>query len=569
MMRQLLKLLPKTLLGLLLSILCLLGLSFNVYAAPAEYTDLLADAQYQEDNGSYVHGKGDGILTEDYTLPADTTLCWNGGNLTIASGVTLTISEGSCLEMSFDSITGKNRTFLLEEGATIRILGEIEKDEYGALKTRLNFIHVNVEINGTIDSNVQGLDGSCADITLNGTIHSKGPTVCYEQCEITFLGGEYLANKSSITERKYEQVFAGIIEVYGGIFSKKMAKNTLMDNVEMHKREDGNYEAIAIPEEELNLSEAENTEDSSNPADKVKALFSSAVNKAKDVFNEAVTANGGIKQALKTPEFMINMIMVFGILCGFLYCVYDFIRAPLKKKFKLLWEAVLVLVIVGGGFWLIWQYVTKDLEAQQALTRPEYSEDAEVVTTLIDDKLSSMNGLEAYGPGVYQIGNDIEPGTYYLEVDNTSETVNPFYIYFSKTPDFKEKEIGLWVSRSYVEFEKGWYVTVIGAHFVKAGEQAVYEPSEIDGSLVYASGEYLVGRDLAPGTYSYEPTNNETFFVKLRDGAITAKEAAWTSYDSTGQNTYDMSSQPTHFTVREGQTITVAPWSSAKLTFIE
>lgn len=569
MIKQLSKLLSRTLAGFLLSLLCMLSFSFHVYAAPADFTDLMAGAKYDETNDWYCQEEGDGILTEDYTLPENTTLHWYGGNLTIASGVTLTISEGSCLEMSFDPITGKNRTFLLEEGATIRILGDIDYDEYGALKTRLNFIHVNVKINGTIESNVQGLDASQSDITLNGTIHSNGPTICYEQCEITFLGGEYLANESSITERKYEQAFEGIIEVYDGVFSKEMAKATLMDGITMHKREDGTYEAITIPEEESNLSEAENTHEQGSLMDKLKNFFSSAVSKVKEVFNEAVAANGGIKEAWKRPEFLVCMIMVLGILAGFLYYIYDFIRAPLKKKFKILIETALVIIIVGGGFWLIWEYVTKDLEAQQALTRPEYSEEIEVVTTFIEDKRSYMNGLDAYGPGIYQIGKDIDPGTYYLEADDLSANINPFYIYFSKTPDFKEKEVGLWVSRSYVEFERGWYVTVIGAHFVKAGEQAVYEPSEIDGCPSYTPGEYLVGRDLAPGTYSYEPNSNETFHIQVRDGAITAKEVSWTSYDSDGQNTYDMSSQPTQFTVREGQTITVAPWNSAKLTPIE
>lgn len=568
-MKQFSNLFSKILSCFLLGIICLLAFSIDVCAAPVEYTDLMSDAEYEGTDGRYFHGVSDGILVEDYTLPANTTLCWTDGNLTIASGVTLTISEGSCLEIAFDPVTGKNRTFLLEEGATIRILGDIDYDEYGALKTRLNFIHVNVEINGTIESSVQGLDASQSDIILNGTIYSNGPTICYEQCEISFLGGEYLAGESTITERKYEQAFDGIIEVYGGIFSKEMARSTLTDGITMHKREDGTYEAIVIPEEESNLSEAEIAQKQSSLIEKLKSFFSSAINKAKEVFNEAVAANGGIKEAWKKPEFLVCMIMVLGILAGFLYYIYDFIRAPLKKKFKILIETALVIIIVGGGFWLIWEYVTKDLEAQQALTRPEYSEEAEVVTTLIKDNLSHMNGLEAFSPGVYQIGTDIEPGTYYLEADDLSATINPFYIYFSRTPDFKEKDIGLWVSRSYVEFERGWYVTVIGAHFVKAGEQAIYTPSESDGYTVYTSGEYLVGRDLLPGTYSYEPVGNETFHIQVRNGAITAKEVSWTSYDSDGQNTYDMSSQPTQFTVSEGQTITISPWSSAKLTLME
>lgn len=110
----------------------------------------MADATYNESTSKYEHHEGDVILVEDYTLPENTTLGWYNSNLTIASGVTLTISEGSLLEIA----AGKNRLFLLEEGATIRILGEPELNEYGALKARLDILHMNAEINGTIESNV-------------------------------------------------------------------------------------------------------------------------------------------------------------------------------------------------------------------------------------------------------------------------------------------------------------------------------------------------------------------------------------------------------------------------------
>lgn len=554
-----------TLLGLLLGVFCLLGYSIDSYAAPTEYTDLMTDAEYDETNDKYVHSEGDGILVKDYTLPENTTLGWYSGNLTIASGVTLTISEGSLLEVA----TGKEGLFLLEEGATIRILGEPELNEHNALKARLDFLHMNAEINGTIESDSQGLDASCSTLHLNGTIHSNGPALYVEQCDIIFLGGEYLTNKSDIIERKYEQAFEYFVTVYGGIFSKEMAKTYLADGVEMHKLEDGTYEAVSIPEENLAQTANETNDNEGNFIDKIKNFFHSVIQKAKEVFHEAVDANGGMKEAWKKPEFLILMIMVFGIAAGFLYYIYDFIRAPLKKKFKILIETVVVIVIVGGGLWLIWEYVTKDLESQQSMTRPEYSEDVETTRTLINDSLSFMNGLEAYGPGIYQVGKDIEPGVYYLEATTLSERINPFYIFFSKTPDFSDREIGLWVSRSYVKFESGWYITVIDANFIEAGEQTVYEPSAIGGAHLYTAGEYLVGRDIMPGTYSYEPSNEETFWIKLRNTPITAKEVSWTSYDTENYNTYDMGTESTTITLTEGQTITISPWSGAKLTLLE
>lgn len=174
------------------------------------------------------------------------------------------------------------------------------------------------------------------------------------------------------------------------------------------------------------------------------------------------------------------------------------------------------------------------------MTRPEYLEDVEVTRTLIKDSLSLMNGLEAYGPDVYQVGKDIEPGVYYLEAATLSERINPFYVFFSRTPDLSDREISLWVSRSYVEFESGWYITVIDANFIEAGKQAVYGPS-----------------------------NEETFWIKLRNTPITAKKVSWTSYDTEDYNTYDMSTESTQITLTDGQTITISPWSGAKLTLLE
>lgn len=571
-MKRIQKELPIFLLGLLFCIACLFGFSIDSYAASKEYTNLMDGTEYDAVNDRYFHTEGDGILTADYTLPENTILQWHGGNLTIASGVTLTIPEGSCLEMAADSISGKNRYFVLEEGATIRIQGEAELNEYGVLKERLNLLHINAEINGTIESDVQGLDASCSDLRLNGTIHSNGPALHVEQCEITFLGGEYLTNGSTVVERKYEPAFECIITVYGGVFSKDMGKRNLADGIEMNRCEDGNYEAVAISQENLNNAESEAGDDEKQKdsvIDKIKNFFHMVAEKVKEIFDEAITANGGIKEAWKKPEFIVCMIMVFGIAAAFLYCVYDFIRAPWKQKIKLLVEYIIVIVVVGGGIWLIWEYVNKDIEKQQALVRPEYSEDTEVVKTLIEDELSYMNGLEAYGPGIYLIGEDIQPGVYYLEADDLSAAIAPYYVYFSKTPDFKEKEVGIWVSRSFLKLEKGWYMTVIGAHFVEAGRQKAYEPSEMDGALVYAAGEYLVGRDLAPGTYTYEPTNEESFRIQVRDDAITANEVSWTQYAVEEHNNYDMGTNPTIITVTEGQSITIAPWSKAKLTPVE
>lgn len=58
-----------------------------------------------------------------------------------------------------------------------------------------------------------------------------------------------MTNESAIIERKYEQAFEYFVTVYGGAFSKEMAKTYLADDVEMHKLEDGTYEAVAIPED--------------------------------------------------------------------------------------------------------------------------------------------------------------------------------------------------------------------------------------------------------------------------------------------------------------------------------
>ncbi len=167
------------------------------------------------------------------------------------------------------------------------------------------------------------------------------------------------------------------------------------------------------------------------------------------------------------------------------------------------------------------------------------------------------------------MGKDIEPGVYFLEAEDLGQKICPFYIYFSKTPDFAEKEIGLWDTRSFVELEEDWYVTVRGANFVPDGEQKVYEPSRVDGGFVYGAGEYQVGRDIAPGTYSYEPANEETFVLQVRDSAISVDEVAWSNYTMYSGENYDMSREETSFTLREGQSITVGAWSDVVLKPVE
>ncbi|MBR5799287.1 MAG: hypothetical protein IKY23_04415 [Lachnospiraceae bacterium] len=569
------------LLGLAVAVFGLLSFSAKCYAAPAEYTDLMADAVYREDENGYVHEYGDGILVEDYTLPEDTNFHWYNGHLTIAEGVTLTIPEGSSLEISIQKDASENPFFLLEEGATIRILGEKQFDEYGAYVPRLNFIYTKAYINGTIESKAQGMDAWGADFRLNGNIYSDGPALHIEQSEVAFTGGEYLTGDSPVILKKYEQEYENIVTISGGVFSQNMEKGMLAPNVEMKKKDDGTFEAIALPESGQEPTEEGDKTDAASGAmgstsakakgawETLKDLCKKGIEKAKEVYAEAVAENGGVANAWKNKEFLVCMILVFGIACAVLYCIYDFIRAPFKKKLKLLWEAVLVLVIVGGGYYLIWQYVIGDMADEQTLTRPTYSEEQTIEKVFVKDNRSALSGMEAYGPGIYAVGKDIAPGVYFFEAEDVSQRICPFYIYFSKTPDFAEKEIGLWDTRSFVELEEGWYVTVRGANFVPAGEQKAYEPSQVDSGFVYGTGEYQVGRDITPGTYTYEPANEETFVLQVRDSAISADEVAWSNYTMYSGETYDMSREENSFTLREGQSLTVGAWSNVVLKTVE
>lgn len=112
--------------GICLGIFLLSGALSGGQVYAKESSDLMENVEY--DNGDLIHPEGDVILTADYTLPENTYLNWYGGNLTIASGVTLTIPE-----TSFLNISSPGETFYVEEGACIRIEGapRVNEEEEG------------------------------------------------------------------------------------------------------------------------------------------------------------------------------------------------------------------------------------------------------------------------------------------------------------------------------------------------------------------------------------------------------------------------------------------------------
>ena len=209
------------------------------------------------------------------------------------------------------------------------------------------------------------------------------------------------------------------------------------------------------------------------------------------------------------------------------------------------------------------------MEAESNLTRPQYLETQTIEKGTVKDNRSAMKGLDAYGPGIYAVGKDIEAGVYFFEAMDLGQSICPFYVYFSKTPDFAEKEIGLWNLRSFIELEEGWYVAVIDACFLPEGEQKAYEPTESEGSSVFGAGEYLVGRDFTPGTYTYEPANGEVFFLEVRDKAIAANEVSWSNHTLYSGERFDMGREECIITLKEGQLFGIAPRAKMRLKNIE
>lgn len=526
------------------------GMSVS-FAAPG--SNLMGNVEYAD--GEAYHNEGDMVLTADYTLPEDAYLNWYSGSLTIASGATLTIPASSFL-----NISNPEDRFIVEEGATIRIEGapvrdEAEEGENNPL-CHLFVYGAETRIDGTIESENAGPVFRCNKVILNGTIHSAQQIFMTEQCQVMITGGEYLSEMKSPIKEVYTDFYESVIEISGGRFSSDKIKSLIRPEYTLEKQADGTF-IVVLQKETENLTETADVSGEASAEDvsmkeKARQIWEYVRNLFLEVKQDSIQEDG----KWVNGDVAVVVLCIATVMICLLLVIIDFIRSPLKKKLKIMIELVIAIGIVGGGIWFLWNQAQKELaEGSQAVRADKYRgyEENEVPEPVVFENINSeLNGMEVYPEGIYLTGRDLEPGLYFFESNDPVYGLDKrplYYVYSSKTPDFREKEVGAWVKRSYLELKEGSYIRVIGANFIRAGEQPVYEAEEKDGGFLYRAGEYLVGYDIEPGTYQMTV---EPYDITIADTALDDRKINFTTYDGTH---YENGS--TEVTLREGQHIYV------------
>ncbi len=432
-------------------------------------------------------------LTGDYVLEPGKIYGLYG--MTIPSGVTLTIPAGSLLQLSCGP-------FLLEEGAKIIIQGEPDTYLENEPDSPLRFYRNDVELNGTIESSITGFMSDKSYFTMRGTIH------CALDCAIShsgcflFEGGSYCVDRGMLIRESSDM--ESFVRATGGSFSPAPLDAWLTDGYEAIRQADGSY---LIEESSAGeLSQAEQF-----------------LKKAKGI----------IRYNAKDHQMWIAL--------GFLaivavYMVYMFLRQSLKSK-------LISLIAVAFACGFVWYSMLGVWEKQKVAGATEYSEDNIPSTEQIKDEAAdtSLAGLEVYAPGIYLVGRDLEPGEYYLESDGTADRFdsNDLYVYFSDTKDFLRPDVFAGFGRAFLELEDGQYVMVKKAYFVRADETASQQILDESGSqILLRDGEFIVGRDIAPGVYTLSNELGEYNIIQVGDDTLRRKDVCWDEYISTDSETF-------------------------------
>lgn len=516
-----------------------------------ESRDLMENVEYE--GGEAYHNEGDMTLTEDYTLPEDTYLNWYDGSLTIASGVTLTI-PGS----SFLNVSNPEDRFIVEEGATIRIEGDPVRDEAEEGENNplchLFVYGAQTQIDGLIESENAGPVFRCNKVYLNGTIHSVQQLFMTEQCQVIIMGGEYMTEMKSPVKEVYTDFYESVIEVKGGRFSSDKMKEFLRPEYALERQADGTFEVVM--QEDAENTPASVTADIPAEAVGMRERAEQIWEYAKRLFMEAEQDSIQGDGTWVNGDIVVVILCVAVVIICLILVIIDFIRSPLKKKLKILIELAIAFVVVGGGIWFLWNQTQQELTEGAQAAREEkyrdYEETAVPSPISLENKYAELNGMDVYPEGIYLVGRDLEPGMYFFESNDPVYRTNErpiYYIYSSQTPDFHDKEVGAWVRRSYLELKEGSYIRVIGANFVKAGEQPVYEAEDKEGAYVYSAGEYLVGYDIVPGTYQMTAA---PYDVTVADKTLDNSSMNFTVYDGISYE-----GGPTEVTLSDGQHVYV------------
>jgi len=521
----------KILLGIYLCAIVCSGTSMVSEAAKIRSGDLMEGAEYE--NGEIFHPEGDMILTADYTMPEDTTFYWYNGSLTIASGVTLTIPEGSCLE-----INSPGESFTVEEGACIRIEGEPREDEYGRPLTNLHAAYARTQIDGSIESENAGLLCQWNKVYLNAQIHTRQTLLFMEECQVSITGGEYISEEEPLIDELYMDYYESVAEISGGVFSTDKIQSCLAKGYALQKQDEGVYEAVPAAQKET-ASESERPAGFMERAKQIPAYAQKLFEEAKgdSIREDGSWVNGDI-------VVVILCVAVVGICL--LLVIIDFIRSPFKKKLKILLELSIAVGIVGGGLMFLWHQVVEEKNMQAEKSQADYDETDVPQTMVLQKDGAELDGMEVYPEGTYLVGKDLEPGVYFLETVYPEGKPQIFYVHSSASPDFTDKEVGAWAKRAYLELKDGTYIRVIGADFVRNGEQPAYESADQEGVLQFPHGDYLVGYDIAPGRYQLTIDRGETVICS---GTMQTEAMNFARY---GGTSYTQETGSTEIQLKEG-----------------
>lgn len=535
-----------------LIIFCLGCSGSRVYAK--ECSDLMQNVEYED--GEAVHPEGNVTLSADYTLPENTYLNWYGGSLTIASGATLTIPESSYL-----NISSPGEHFIVEEGACIRIEGapKVNEEEEGNPVCHLLVFATETRIDGTIESENAGLVCRMNKTYLNGTIHAAQQFLMTDQCQVSIIGGEYSSEKGMLLKEEYTDYYESVIEIKGGRFSSDKIKKYLAEGCVLVKQEDGLYEVCPQKDDsgkEEKISAPGTSVESASIKERIGQIWMYARGLFEEARQDSIQGDG----SWVNGDIVVVILCVAVVVISLLLVIVDFIRSPFKKKFKILLELIIAFGVVGGGIMFLWNQVQKEQQLQVKDKYAAYGEAAVPVTIPLQNKDAELNGLTVYPEGMYLVGQDIEPGMYFFE--SSDPVYRPddrpiYYVYSSNSPDFTNKEVGAWIMRSYLELKAGSYIRVIGANFVKAGTQPVYEADEKEGTPIYPAGEYLVGYDIMPGSYRM---TSAPYDVTISDRALDDQRMNFTAYDGISYE-----GGPMEITLKEGQHLHISVDTVVKL----
>lgn len=192
-----------------------------------------------------------------------------------------------------------------------------------------------------------------------------------------------------------------------------------------------------------------------------------------------------------TPEFVMWEIAgIMDLQSGF--DLSDAMDKTLKKEFYF---------AVYNGWAMTIDYNDEDETWTEVITQAEelvqYGSMEEESSTAATDS-STTSSQNRYGSGMYKVGSEVAPGTYYIKA--TSSYGAYWAISSDSTGSFDSLLANANVDTfGYLTVEEGQYLEITRGEIIPAEEAPIPQP---DADGCYGEGQYLVGRDIPAGEYN-------------------------------------------------------------------